>query len=96
METFVNVKDKTIKLSVDYTKGNGVYLHAIPVELNKWGYSCDIFQGKFLCQVPMTRKNQKTINAITEKVLQNKEEIAKLFAEGKIEEAKTLAEKVCS
>ena len=96
METFVNVKDKTIKLSVDYTKGHGVYLHAIPVELNKWGYSCDIFKGKFLCQVPMTRKNQKRINAISEKVLKNKEEIAKLFADGKIEEAKTLAEKVCS
>ena len=96
METFVNVKDKTIKLSVDYTKGHGVYLHAIPVELNKWGYSCDIFKGKFLCQVSMTRKNQKKINAIAEKVLQNKAEIAKLFAEGKIEEAKTLAEKVCS
>lgn len=96
METFVNVKDKTIKLSVDYTKGSGVYLHAIPVELNKWGYSCDIFQGKFLYQVPMARKNQKRINAISEKVLQNKEEIAKLFAEGKKEEAKALAEKVCS
>ena len=96
METFVNVKDKTILLSVDYIKGREIYLHANEVEMHDLGYTCNPLKGVWLVSIPMKRKNQKTINAIVEKVLQNKEEIAKLFAEGKIEEAKTLAEKVCS
>lgn len=89
METFVNVNEKTIRLKVDYSKGNCVYLHAVEVELTKFGYSCFPLQGKRLCAVPMARKNQKKINVFTERVLSRKDEIARLFAEGKIEEAKT-------
>ena len=37
----------------------------------------------------MKRKNQKKINAFAERVLSRKDEIVRLFAEGKIEEAKT-------
>lgn len=96
METFVNVNDKTIKLSVDYIKGQEVYLHANEVEMHDFGYTCNPLKGVWLVSIPMKRKSQKRINAIAEKVLQHKDEIAELFAEGKIEEAKTLAEKVCS
>ena len=89
METFVNVNEKTIRLAVDYSKGKCVYLYAVQVELTKFGYSCNPLQGKRLCEFPMARKNQKKINAFAERVLNRKDEIARLFAEGKIEEAKT-------
>ena len=89
METFVNVNEKTIRLAVDYSKGKCVYLHALPVEINAFGYSCNPLQGKRLCEFPMARKNQKKINAFAERLLNRKDEIARLFAEGKIEEAKT-------
>ena len=81
MDIFANVNDKDVKLSVTYKRGHYVYLHAVYVIRNDFGYEYNPLAGKSIILTPMKRENKKT------SAEKNKDEIAKLYAENRLNEA---------
>ena len=87
MDIFAKVNDKDVKISVTYKTGQYVYLHAVYVIRNDFGYEYNPLAGKSVVLAPMKRKNTKTIDKLTAAAEQNKDEIAKLYAENRLNEA---------
>ena len=87
MDIFANVNDRDVKLSVTYKRGHYVYLHAVYVVRNDFGYEYNPLAGKSIILTPMRRENKKTIAALVAAAEKNKDEIAKLYAENRLNEA---------
>ena len=87
MDIFANVNDKDVKLSVTYKRGNYVYLHAVYGVRDEFGFGFNPLAGKSVILTPMKRENKKTIAALVAAAEQNKDEIAKLYAENRLDEA---------
>ena len=64
-----------------------MYLHAVYVIRNDFGYEYNPLAGKSVVIAPMKRKNTKTIDKLTAAAEKNKDEIAKLYAENRLNEA---------
>ena len=87
MDIFAKVNVKDVKISVTYKTGQYVYLHAVYVIRNDFGYEYNPLAGKSVVIAPMKRKNTKTIDKLTASAEKNKDEIAKLYAENRLNEA---------
>ena len=87
MDIFAKVNDKDVKLSVDYWRGQNVSLHAVYVIINEFGYEYVPLAGKTIILTPMKRENKKIIANLVAITESHKEEIAKLYAENRLEEA---------
>ena len=87
MDIFANIKKKKDKLSVTYKRGHYVYLHAVYGFRDEFGFGFNPLAGKSVILTPMKRENKKTIAALVAAAEQNKDEIAKLYAENRLNEA---------
>lgn len=87
MDIFANVNDKDVKLSVTYKRGHYVYLHAVYGVRDEFGFGFNPLAGKSVILTPMKRENKKTIATLVAAAEQNKNEIAKLYAENRLNEA---------
>ena len=87
MDIFANVNDKDVKLSVTYKRGHSGYLHAVKGVRDEFGFGFNPLAGKSVILTPMKRENKKTIAALVAAAEQNKDEIAKLYAENRLNEA---------
>ena len=92
MDIFANVNGKDVKLSVTYWKGRYVTLHAVYVIRNEYGYEYDPLAGKTIVLTPMKRENKSKISKLTAAVDAQKQAIAELYAQNKLEEALKLIE----
>ena len=88
MDIFANVNEKDVKLSVNYWRGRYVSLNAVYVIRNEYGYEYNPLAGKTIILTPMKRENKKTIAKLVAVTESHKEEIANLYAENRLEEAK--------
>lgn len=87
MDIFAKVNDKDIKLSVDYKRGHYVTLHAVYVTKSNFGWEYYPLAGKTIVLTPMKRENKKIIANLVAITESHKDEIAKLYAENRLEEA---------
>ena len=87
MDIFAKVNDKDVKLSVDYWRGRNVSLHAVYVFKHEFGYEYNPLEGKSIILTPMKRENKKIIANLVAITESHKNEIAKLYAENRLEEA---------
>lgn len=86
MNIFAKANDKYVKLSVYYWRGRYVSLNAVYVIRNEFGYEYNPLAAKTIVLTPMKRENKKIIANLVAITESHKDEIAKLYAENRLEE----------
>lgn len=92
MDIFAKVNDKDVKLSVYYKRGQYVTLSAVYVIRHECGYEFNPLASKTIILTPMKRENKSKIAKLNAAVNANKQAIANLYADNKLEESLKLIE----
>lgn len=87
MDIFAKVNDKDVKLSVYYKRGQYVTLSAVYVIVTKFGYEFNPLAAKTIVLTPMKRENKSKIAKLVSAVNANKQEIANMYAQDRLEDA---------